>query len=80
MEALNPAGSSADLPVKVKDREERMNASRKYIHCGKAGIVDHGKSSGLTRFRCRSKTCGKTWTALTGTPLARLRKRKKWER
>ena len=36
----------------------------------------HGRTRGLQRYRCRS--CGKTFTALTGTPLARLRQRAKW--
>ena len=36
----------------------------------------HGRSRGLQRYRCR--TCGKTFTALSGTPLSRLRHRAKW--
>jgi transposase-like protein len=35
-----------------------------------------GYSHGLARMRCR--TCGKTSNALTGTPLARLRRREQW--
>ena len=35
-----------------------------------------GRRHGLARLRCRS--CGKTSNALTGTPLARLRKREQW--
>jgi transposase-like protein len=37
-----------------------------------------GHSHGLARMRCR--TCGKTCNALTGTPLAHLRKRERWLR
>ena len=37
-----------------------------------------GHSHGLARVRCR--TCGKTSNPLTGTPLARLRKREQWMR
>lgn len=35
-----------------------------------------GQASGLQRFRCRA--CRRSYNALTGTPLARLRKREKW--
>jgi transposase-like protein len=37
-----------------------------------------GHSHGLARLRCRA--CGKTSNALTGTPLAHLRKREQWLR
>jgi transposase-like protein len=36
----------------------------------------HGHSRGLQRYRCRA--CGRTFTALSGTPLSRLRHRAKW--
>ncbi|MEH6434546.1 IS1595 family transposase [Massilia sp. DD77] len=36
----------------------------------------HGYSRGLQRYRCRA--CGRTFTALSGTPLSRLRHRAKW--
>lgn len=37
-----------------------------------------GQSHGLKRYRC--KDCGRTFNALTGTSLAHLRKRDRWER
>jgi transposase-like protein len=45
-------------------------------HCQCAGLVRNGRADGLQRFKCRS--CGKTFNALTGTPLARLRYKGKW--
>ena len=47
-------------------------------HCQAAGtqLRRWGYSHGLARLRCRS--CGKTCNALTGTPLAHLRKREQW--
>lgn len=36
----------------------------------------HGKSDGLQRYRC--VPCGKTFNALSGTPLTRLRLKSKW--
>ena len=46
------------------------------VHCCAPGLYRHGRDRGLQRYRCRS--CGKTFTALSGTPLARLRHRAKW--
>ncbi|WP_313704756.1 IS1595 family transposase [Massilia sp.] len=44
--------------------------------CGGARHHRHGRDRGLQRYRCRA--CGKTFSALTGTPLARLRHRGLW--
>ena len=35
-----------------------------------------GSANGLQRYRCLQ--CGRSYNALTGTPLARLRQREKW--
>lgn len=40
-------------------------------HCAGTTVVKHGVEFGSQRFRC--KGCGKTFTALTGTPFHRLR-------
>ena len=45
-------------------------------HCACAKFYRHGHTSGLQRYRCRQ--CGRTFTALTGTPFAFLRKRERW--
>ena len=49
-------------------------------HCQAPGeqLRPWGHSHGLARMRCRA--CGKTCNALTGTPLAHLRKRERWLR
>lgn len=47
-------------------------------HCGSEEIGKWGMAAGLQRFKCKSSTCGKTFNALTKTPLARLRKRELW--
>ena len=41
-----------------------------------AQIISWGRSHGLLRFRCKS--CGRTFNALTKTPMARLRKKDRW--
>lgn len=44
--------------------------------CGETRLHRHGRTGGLQRYRCR--TCGRTFSALTGTPLAGLRHKEKW--
>lgn len=45
-------------------------------HCGGREVTLWGKASGVPRYRCKS--CGRTFNALTKTPLAHLRKKDKW--
>src|ERR1700735_1915301 len=45
-------------------------------HCAGREVVGYGRSHGLLRFRCKS--CGRTFNALTKTPMAHLRKKEKW--
>ena len=42
-------------------------------HCAGREVVGWGRSHGLLRFRCKS--CGRTFNALTKTPMAHLRKK-----
>jgi transposase-like protein len=44
--------------------------------CRSTHLHRHGHAHGLQRHRCAD--CGRTFNALTGTPLARLRHRAKW--
>ena len=44
--------------------------------CSGRRLHRHGVDRGVQRYRCCA--CGKTFSALTGTPLARLRHRGKW--
>lgn len=45
-------------------------------HCAAEGVVKNGSANGLQRYKCRG--CRRTFNALTGTPLARLRMKGKW--
>jgi transposase-like protein len=45
-------------------------------HCAGRALVAWGRKNGLPRFRC--KGCGRTFNALTKTPMARLRKKERW--
>jgi len=44
--------------------------------CKGTSFYRHGEANGMQRFRCRE--CTRTFNALTGTPLARLRHKGKW--
>jgi transposase-like protein len=56
--------------------ESCVRDERRCPHCGTAGAVKRGRANGLRRYRC--KACGKSFNALTGTPLARLRLKERW--
>lgn len=45
-------------------------------HCYAASVVGWGREGGVQRYRCRS--CSKTFNALTGTPMAHLKRRDAW--
>jgi transposase-like protein len=55
---------------------EQAAAGRPCPHCGCARKHRCGQANGLQRFRCLG--CGRSHNALTGTPLARLRKKECW--
>lgn len=56
--------------------ERRMDGLRVCPGCGSLHVVRNGQARGLQRYKCRH--CGRTFNALSGTPLARLRLRSKW--
>jgi transposase-like protein len=56
--------------------EERLWAQRSCPHCHGWYVVRNGQARGLQRYKCRG--CDRTFNALTGTPLARLRYRHRW--
>jgi transposase-like protein len=45
-------------------------------HCGGRSLRPWGNASGLPRYRCGD--CRRTFNGLTGTPMARLRKKDRW--
>src|SRR3954451_19854126 len=56
--------------------EACVREDRQCPHCGTDGAVKRGRANGLRRYRC--KACAKSFNALTGTPLARLRLKERW--
>ena len=68
------------LPAARMDRVieliEKAQAARACPRCGSHASYRHGQANGLQRYRCRR--CGRTFNALSGTPLARLRLKSHW--
>lgn len=62
---------------KVTDLIESLQENNRHCpYCKRTKIYKHGKSTNLQRYKCH--VCGKTFNALSGTPLARLRKKELW--
>lgn len=58
--------------------ETRFAAAPSCGHCGSTTFGKWGKASALKRFKCKADGCGRTFNALTGTPLAQLHRRDAW--
>jgi transposase-like protein len=71
--ALAGKGSATEA---VALMETRFAAVPFCDHCGSEQFGAWGRASGLRRYKCRD--CGRTFNALTGTPLAQLRRRDAW--
>jgi len=56
--------------------ESKHADQRQCPHCGSKHVVAWGSAHGLHRHRCRD--CRRTFNALTGTALARLRHKEHW--
>ena len=70
--------SASGEPEAVRLIEAAFAAAPRCPHCGAERLQRWGFASGLRRYRCRA--CHKTFNALTGTSLARLRKKACWLR
>ena len=69
------AGRSSEAEV-IAALERRVMAERCCAHCRHQGVICRGHANGLRRFHCLE--CGKTFNALTGTPLAHLHHKERW--
>jgi len=68
-----PVSPAASVVSAVNSRVERTGCP----HCGCRKLQRWGGASGLPRYRCGD--CRRTFNALTGTSLARLRKKERWQ-
>ena len=70
--------SASGEPEAVRLLGRAFVAAPRCPHCGAERLQRWGHASGLRRYRCQA--CRKTFNALTGTSLARLRKKACWLR
>ena len=56
--------------------ELAVDEARRCPHCAREGAVSRGMARGLRRYQC--KGCGRTFNALTGTPLSGLHHKERW--
>jgi transposase-like protein len=70
--------SASGEPEAVRLLERAFAAAPRCPHCAATKLQRWGQASGLRRYRCKS--CHKSFNALTGTSLARLRKKACWLR
>ena len=75
-ELLDKLKAQATATESVELIESAAGHARGCPQCASSTVVRNGLADGLQRYKCR--TCGKTFNALTGTPLARLRYKGKW--
>ncbi|MBV8124613.1 MAG: IS1595 family transposase [Paucibacter sp.] len=73
-ELMRALGTTDDASQVVRVLESRPVVCP---HCSGERLVRNGHASGLQRYKCGD--CGKTFNALTATPLARLRHKSKWQ-
>jgi transposase-like protein len=66
-----PAEETVVALLESKDTDQR-----RCPHCGGEHLHAWGKAHGLRRHRCTD--CRRSFNALTGTPLARLRHKERW--
>src|SRR3954464_11314502 len=70
--------SASGEPEAGRVIEQAFAAGPRCPHCAATALRRWGHASGLRRYRCT--TCRRTFNALTGTSLARLRKKACWLR
>lgn len=73
--ALIVSGRSSEEEV-IAALEGRLLAERVCPRCQTQGAMCRGRANGMRRFHCAG--CGKTFNALTGTPLAGLHYKGRW--
>jgi transposase-like protein len=70
-----PAGATPDAVSVVAASQNKLDRTG-CPHCASQRLQRWGHASGLPRYRCGD--CRRSFNALTGTPLARLRKKERW--
>ena len=66
-----PEGEASKAAIELA-----VDEARRCPHCAREGAVSRGMARGLRRYQC--KGCGRTFNALTGTPLSGLHHKERW--
>lgn len=75
-EVVNSLAERPSGVASVAAVEQNVGADRICPHCQAPGAVANGKNRGLQRYRCRS--CHRTFSAASGTPLCGLHHKERW--
>jgi transposase-like protein len=75
-EALAVLSGRSEGAASLAAVELGVDEERRCPRCGTPGAVSRGKARGVRRYQC--KGCGRTFGALTGTPLSGLHYKERW--
>ncbi len=73
---MGPDGTATAEPVSLAGAAAQKVRQTGCPHCASQQLQRWGSANGLPRYRCTA--CRRSFNALTGTPLARLRKKEQW--
>ena len=75
-EALSVLSGRSSGAASVAAVELAVDEERRCPRCDTPGAVSRGRARGLRRYQC--KGCGRTFNAVTGTPLSGLHRKDRW--
>ena len=75
-EALAVLSGRSEGEASKEAIELGVDEARRCPHCASEGAVSRGMARGLRRYQC--KGCGRTFNALSGTPLSGLHHKERW--
>ena len=75
-EALAVLSGRSESEASKAAIELGVDEARRCPHCAREGAVSRGMARGLRRYQC--KGCGRTFNALSGTPLSGLHHKERW--
>jgi transposase-like protein len=75
-EALGVLSGAPQAAASVAAVERGVDEERRCPHCHTPGAIKRGMARRLRRYQC--KGCGRTFNAVTGTPLSGLHRKERW--
>lgn len=65
--------------VEAQDAVLEKRKKKPCPHCGSEHVYKRGKQNGVQMYQCRSESCKKWYSETTGTPLAYIKLKPKWQ-